>query len=63
MVEYEDWGVDREAAGRGFNQATEDRGPSRTTHPGGGAVERSGWSYPVGGTEASGTQAPLYLSS
>ena len=54
MVEYEDWGVNREAGG-GVNQATEDRGPSRGPARPEDALGRSGWSHPVGGTEASGT--------
>ena len=46
MVVYEDWG------GRGLNLVTADCGPSRE-RAAGGAPGRSGWSHPVGGTEAS----------
>ena len=53
MMDYADWGV--QPGGRGFNQATEDRGPSRGRTRPEGAFGRSGWSHPVGGTEASGT--------
>ena len=55
MVEYEDWGVNREAGGQpggGGPWAIAGTGAS-----GGGEDElgRSGWYHPVGGTEASGT--------
>ena len=47
VVEYEDWG------GRGFNLVTADCGPSRGPACPEGGLGRSGWSHPVGGTEAS----------
>ena len=49
MVEYADWG------GRGFNLVTADCGPSRGPARPEDALGRSGWSHPVGGTEASWT--------
>ena len=48
-------GLGGQPGGRGFNQATEDRGPSRGAARPEGELGRSGWSHPVGGTEASGT--------
>ena len=53
MMDYADWGV--QPGGRGFNQVTADRGPSRGLLRTEDAAGRSGWSHPVGGTEASGT--------
>ena len=47
VVEYEDWG------GRGLNLVTADCGPSRGPACPEGGLGRSGWSHPVGGTEAS----------
>ena len=52
MVEYEDWGFNREAGGSTWRRRT-------VGHRGdciaGGEAGRSGWSHPVGGTEASWT--------
>ena len=55
MMDYADWGV--QPGGRGFNQATEDRGPSwGPACPEGGLGRMIRMVFtPVGGTEASGT--------
>ena len=50
MVEFEDWGVNREAGGSTRRRWTVGH---RGDGPAGGAPGRSGWSHPVGGTEAS----------
>ena len=49
VAEYEHGG------GRGLNLVTADCGPSRGPACPEGGLGRSGWSHPVGGTEASGT--------
>ena len=59
MMDYEEWGFNREAGGS-FNQATEDRGPSR-----GPFARRAYWADPdglhAGGRHRGVWDAPLYL--